>query len=319
MKGFFDTIPKDLDESAKVDGATHAQIFFGIILPLVAPILAVTGLLGFIGAMNEFMIASIFLTEDSAKTAAVGLYGLVSEERNNNFGVFAAGALLLAIPTSSCSSSCSATSSAASPPAPSRGSRGRPPLDEPHHDGSELYVPEQAPDPGDTVPVFVRVPHGDGATGVWVRTTPDAEPHFAPGRIDRSTPWETWWRCDVDMRNPLTNYRFLLDGGPGGYRWLNGTGPHPYDVTDAEDFRISTYPPPGWAGDAIVYQIFPDRSPARRRRTPGRCPGGPDRPGGTMRSSSRVRRPRCSCSAATWTGSSSTWTTSPRSVPTRST
>ena len=45
MKGFFDTIPKDLDESAKVDGATHAQIFFGIILPLVAPILAVTGLL----------------------------------------------------------------------------------------------------------------------------------------------------------------------------------------------------------------------------------------------------------------------------------
>jgi arabinogalactan oligomer/maltooligosaccharide transport system permease protein len=98
MKGFFDTIPKDLDESAKVDGASHAQIFFGIILPLVAPILAVTGLLGFIGAVNEFMIASIFLTEDSAKTAAVGLFGLVSEERNNNFGVFAAGSLILAIP-----------------------------------------------------------------------------------------------------------------------------------------------------------------------------------------------------------------------------
>ena len=98
MKGFFDTIPKDLDESAKVDGASHAQVFFGIILPLVTPILAVTGLLGFIGAVNEFMIASIFLTEDSAKTAAVGLYGLVSEERNNNFGVFAAGSLILAIP-----------------------------------------------------------------------------------------------------------------------------------------------------------------------------------------------------------------------------
>ena len=98
MKGFFDTIPKDLDESAKVDGASHAQVFFGIILPLVTPILAVTGLLGFIGAVNEFMIASIFLTEDSAKTAAVGLFGLVSEERNNNFGVFAAGSLILAIP-----------------------------------------------------------------------------------------------------------------------------------------------------------------------------------------------------------------------------
>ena len=99
MKGFFDTIPKDLDESAKVDGATHTQIYFGIILPLVAPILAVTGLLGFIGTVNEFLIASVFLTDDGSKTAAVGLYGLVSAERNNNFGVFAAGSLILAIPT----------------------------------------------------------------------------------------------------------------------------------------------------------------------------------------------------------------------------
>lgn len=99
MKGFFDTIPKDLDESAKVDGATHTQIFFGIILPLVAPILAVTGLLGFIGSVNEFLIASVFLTDDGSKTAAVGLYGLVSAERNNNFGMFAAGSLLLAVPT----------------------------------------------------------------------------------------------------------------------------------------------------------------------------------------------------------------------------
>lgn len=98
MKGFFDTIPKDLDESAKVDGATHTQIFFGIILPLVTPILAVTGLLGFIGTVNEFLIASVFLTDDGSKTAAVGLYGLVSAERNNNFGVFAAGSLILAIP-----------------------------------------------------------------------------------------------------------------------------------------------------------------------------------------------------------------------------
>ncbi len=100
MKGFFDTIPKDLDESAKVDGATHVQVFFGIILPLVAPILAVTGLLGFIGAINEFLIASIFLTDDSSKTAAVGLYGLVADplQKNANFGLFAAGAIVLAVP-----------------------------------------------------------------------------------------------------------------------------------------------------------------------------------------------------------------------------
>ncbi|RBY83641.1 sugar ABC transporter permease [Geodermatophilus sp. TF02-6] len=101
MKGFFDTIPKDLDESAKVDGASHAQVFFGIILPLVRPILAVTGLLGFIAAVNEFLIASVFLTDDSVKTAAVGLYGLVADPQtaNANFGLFAAGAVILAVPT----------------------------------------------------------------------------------------------------------------------------------------------------------------------------------------------------------------------------
>jgi arabinogalactan oligomer / maltooligosaccharide transport system permease protein len=99
MKGFFDTIPKDLDESAKVDGATHSQIYFGIILPLVAPILAVTGLLAFIGTINELMIANIFLTDPESKTLAVGLYGMVAGERNNNFGMFAAGSLLAAVPT----------------------------------------------------------------------------------------------------------------------------------------------------------------------------------------------------------------------------
>ena len=101
MKGFFDTIPKDLDESARVDGATHSQIFFGIILPLVAPILAITGLLAFIGTMSEFIISSIFLTQDDAKTAAVGLYGLIAAEqtRNTSFGIFSAGAVIVAIPT----------------------------------------------------------------------------------------------------------------------------------------------------------------------------------------------------------------------------
>ena len=101
MKGFFDTIPKDLDESAKMDGATHFQVFFGIILPLVAPILAITGLLGFIGAINEFLIASVFLRADSSKTAAVGLYGLIADPltKNANFGEFSAGAVILAVPT----------------------------------------------------------------------------------------------------------------------------------------------------------------------------------------------------------------------------
>lgn len=100
MKGFFDTIPKDLDESAKVDGATHTQVFFGVILPLVTPILAVTGLLSFIQTINEFLMANVFLTAQDAKTLAVGLFGLVQGDRaNTNFGMFAAGTLLTAIPT----------------------------------------------------------------------------------------------------------------------------------------------------------------------------------------------------------------------------
>lgn len=99
MKGFFDTVPKELDESATVDGATHAQVFFRIMLPLVAPILAITGLLSFISTINEFLIANVFLTDSGSKTLALGMFGLIEGERNNNFGVFCAGTLLTAVPT----------------------------------------------------------------------------------------------------------------------------------------------------------------------------------------------------------------------------
>lgn len=100
MKGFLDTVPKELDESATVDGASHAQIFWRIILPLVAPIIAVSGLLAFIGTINEFLIANLFLREDNAKTLAVGMFGLLNADgRNSNFGMFAAGTILTAIPT----------------------------------------------------------------------------------------------------------------------------------------------------------------------------------------------------------------------------
>lgn len=100
MKGFFDTVPKELDESAMMDGATHAQVFFRIILPLVTPILAVTGLLAFIGIVNEYIMASVFLTSPQHKTLAVGLTNMVAANtRETNFGMFCAGTLLTAIPT----------------------------------------------------------------------------------------------------------------------------------------------------------------------------------------------------------------------------
>ncbi|WP_046470972.1 sugar ABC transporter permease [Allosalinactinospora lopnorensis] len=98
MKGFFDTVPKELDESARVDGATHAQVFFRIMLPLVTPVLAIVGLLVFIATINEFLMASVFLRDPGSQTVALGLYGMVAENRNANFGLFSAGTLLLAVP-----------------------------------------------------------------------------------------------------------------------------------------------------------------------------------------------------------------------------
>lgn len=98
IKGFFDSIPRELDEAAVMDGATHTQIYFRIILPLVTPILAVTGLLAFIGVIGEFILASIFLRDLEVKTLAVGLYGLLESDKTNNLGIFCAAAVLVAIP-----------------------------------------------------------------------------------------------------------------------------------------------------------------------------------------------------------------------------
>ena len=98
IKGFFDSVPRELDEAAVIDGAGHATIFFRIILPLVRPILAITGLLSFVGVMGEFLLASIFLRDDGVKTLAVGLYGIIDSDRSNNLGIFAAASLLTAAP-----------------------------------------------------------------------------------------------------------------------------------------------------------------------------------------------------------------------------
>lgn len=98
IKGFFDSVPKELDEAATIDGCGHAQVYFKIILPLVRPILAVTGLLSFVGVIGEYIMASIFLRETTVKTLAVGMYGIIEGDRSNNLGVFAAAAVLTAVP-----------------------------------------------------------------------------------------------------------------------------------------------------------------------------------------------------------------------------
>ncbi|HKT43956.1 MAG TPA: sugar ABC transporter permease [Gaiellaceae bacterium] len=98
MKGFFDTIPKELDESARVDGATPAQIFWGVVLPLALPVLAVIGLWSFIFTLNEFVLASAILETTNHFTLPLGMQGFISNNYGQLWGPFAAGALMAAIP-----------------------------------------------------------------------------------------------------------------------------------------------------------------------------------------------------------------------------
>jgi arabinogalactan oligomer/maltooligosaccharide transport system permease protein len=98
MYGFFNTVPSDIDEAAKIDGAGHARIFFTIILRLVAPVLAVVGLLSFITTTNEFVVASILLIDPEKQTLAVGLYKLVSNPNYADWSAFSAGAIMAAAP-----------------------------------------------------------------------------------------------------------------------------------------------------------------------------------------------------------------------------
>lgn len=98
LKGYFDTVPKALDEAATIDGASHIRIFFTIILPLVVPILVTVFMLVFVQLYSEFMLASIFLRDANSQTLGVGLWALQSADKNRFFGQFAAGALLASLP-----------------------------------------------------------------------------------------------------------------------------------------------------------------------------------------------------------------------------
>ncbi len=98
MKGYFDTIPRELDESAKVDGASEWVTFYRIILPLIRPILAVVGILSFIGTFNDFLLPRVLLRDSNTFTLAVGLTTFLDNGFSLRWGVFAAGALIGVIP-----------------------------------------------------------------------------------------------------------------------------------------------------------------------------------------------------------------------------
>ena len=98
MYGFFNTIPRELDEAAKLDGCSHAQIFWKIILRLVAPILTVVGLLSFVATYGDFIIAKVVMQSNDKFTIAVGLYQWASNPRAVPWSLFAAGAIVAAVP-----------------------------------------------------------------------------------------------------------------------------------------------------------------------------------------------------------------------------
>ena len=98
MKGFFDTIPAELDESARVDGATPAQIFWGVVLPLAAPVLAVVALITFISIVNEYVLASAILETQKKYTLPLGMRQIVDQKYAEEWGPFSAGVLMAAIP-----------------------------------------------------------------------------------------------------------------------------------------------------------------------------------------------------------------------------
>jgi len=98
LKGFVDSIPTELDEAAKIDGATPVQTYWLIFVPLAAPVLAVVALLSFIGTFNEFILARLFLVDMESRTVAVGLQQFIGGQFSENWGPFAAGSIIASIP-----------------------------------------------------------------------------------------------------------------------------------------------------------------------------------------------------------------------------
>jgi arabinogalactan oligomer/maltooligosaccharide transport system permease protein len=97
LKGYFDTIPRDLEEAAIMDGASQWTIFSKVILPLAKPAIVVTALFSFMTAWNEFILAATFLSDESMFTLPVMLQRFVGDY-STQWGYFAAGAILVSVP-----------------------------------------------------------------------------------------------------------------------------------------------------------------------------------------------------------------------------
>jgi ABC-type maltose transport system permease subunit len=98
MKGFFDSVPKEIDESGMVEGATHWQIFWHLIFPLVRPIVLVVMILTFFATFGDWLLPRLMIQDSDKYTLMLGLQQFIVNDYGNNWGVFAAGVVLGAIP-----------------------------------------------------------------------------------------------------------------------------------------------------------------------------------------------------------------------------
>ena len=224
MYGFFNTVPRELDEAAKIDGATHAQIFWTIILRLVAPILAVVGLLSFIGTFGEFLIAKVVLQRPEEYTLAVGLYSWASDERNAQLGPVRGRCRARRHPGGRALPRPAEVHRRRADGGVGQGmSRVRHLLDRRTTTArsSTSGVPRRGSATSSRCASGCprRVPSGpSGCARSATRSRAWCE-----ARLERADEHARWYVADVPVHNPVASYRVLLDE-PGGYRWLNGRG-----------------------------------------------------------------------------------------------
>ncbi len=98
IKGYLQAIPRDLDESAMIDGATKSQIFMKIIFPLAQPMIGFVAVTQFMAPWMDFIFPRMIISSNEKLTLAVGLYDMINGQSQNNFTMFAAGSVLVAVP-----------------------------------------------------------------------------------------------------------------------------------------------------------------------------------------------------------------------------
>lgn len=98
MKGYFDTIPIEIEEASKIDGASDLALLFRIILPLARPVIIVTAVMVLIFVWNEYLFATTFMLQESSYTLAGGLYQLQANDYSRSWPLFSAAAIMVSVP-----------------------------------------------------------------------------------------------------------------------------------------------------------------------------------------------------------------------------